>query len=310
MAYHFDMDLTGKMEFLFPVEIVAPPEPSYDEAKIAVILLDENDSPTDDVLYVDALSEARTILSNSPSGSRYWVRMGNQNVALFIDNRAFGDYSNPQDRLRLFTMNSYVYTIYASAFQQCVSLKNIVLPHVGSLYSYVFGNCTSLESVDMSGCPTTSTGNGTFYYCTSLTEVKLPAGLTKIGSDAFKGCTSLSKLDIPSGVTTIGDDAFNGCTSLSELELPSGVTSIGNNAFNRTAFTKFVVPESVTSIGMGTFAYCSNLQEIEIPSGVTSINSLAFAGCTNLTKITINKPENSISGAPWGATNATVIWTG
>jgi hypothetical protein len=184
-------------------------------------------------------------------------------------------------------MNSYVYTIYASAFQQCVSLKNIVLPHVGSLYSYVFGNCTSLESADMSGCPTTSTGIGTFYYCTSLTEVKFPAGLT-----------------------TIGRDAFNKCTSLSNLELPSGVTTIGDNAFNGTAFTKFVVPESVTSIGSGAFAYCSNLQEIEIPSGVTSLNSLTFYGCTNLTKITIHKPENSLSGAPWGATNATVVWTG
>ena len=26
--------------------------------------------------------------------------------------------------------------------------------------------------------------------------------------------------------------------------------------------------------------------------------------------ITINKPQDSVSGAPWGATNATVVWNG
>ena len=30
--------------------------------------------------------------------------------------------------------------------------------------------------------------------------------------------------------------------------------------------------------------------------------------CTSLTSITINKPEGSIKGAPWGATNATIQW--
>jgi hypothetical protein len=41
-----------------------------------------------------------------------------------------------------------------------------------------------------------------------------------------------------------------------------------------------------------------------------SIGSGAFNGCTNITSIVVHKAEGSIKGAPWGATNATVIWDG
>ena len=44
-----------------------------------------------------------------------------------------------------------------------------------------------------------------------------------------------------------------------------------------------------------------NLKEIEIPNSCTKIATNAFAGCQNLETIKINKKENSISGAPWGA---------
>ena len=34
----------------------------------------------------------------------------------------------------------------------------------------------------------------------------------------------------------------------------------------------------------------------------------AFPGCTSLTSIEVDNAEGSITGAPWGATNATVTW--
>ena len=34
------------------------------------------------------------------------------------------------------------------------------------------------------------------------------------------------------------------------------------------------------------------------------------AALSGLTEINIHKPEGSIEGAPWGATNATVNWLG
>lgn len=44
-----------------------------------------------------------------------------------------------------------------------------------------------------------------------------------------------------------------------------------------------------------------SLKEISIPSSCTTIGESAFSGCNDLEKISIDKKENSISGAPWGA---------
>ena len=66
--------------------------------------------------------------------------------------------------------------------------------------------------------------------------------------------------------------------------------------------------EGMTKILSCTFESCTSLTNITIPSSITSIDSTAFINCTNLTQITINKAQDSISGAPWGAPNATVTW--
>ena len=52
----------------------------------------------------------------------------------------------------------------------------------------------------------------------------------------------------------------------------------------------------------------SSIVELNIPSSVKTIFDNAFYGCSNLTTININKPKDSISGAPWGAINATINW--
>ena len=51
----------------------------------------------------------------------------------------------------------------------------------------------------------------------------------------------------------------------------------------------------------------SNVMTFQVSSGDVSV----FRNNTSLEKIIINKPENSISGAPWGAPDTTqVVWTG
>ena len=116
---------------------------------------------------------------------------------------------------------------------------------------------------------------------------------------------------IPNGVTSIADNAFYYCTGLTSIEIPSSLTSINNSAFyGCTGLTSIEIPSSVTSINNNAFSGCTGLTSIEIPSSVTSIGITAFNGCTNLTAITVHKAEGSITGAPWGATNATVVWDG
>ena len=51
---------------------------------------------------------------------------------------------------------------------------------------------------------------------------------------------------------------------------------------------------------------------MEIPSSVETINASCFVNCPNLNKIIVNKKENKIEGAPWGATKGmkVVEWKG
>lgn len=72
-----------------------------------------------------------------------------------------------------------------------------------------------------------------------------------------------------------------------------------------------IIPNGITSIGSRAFAHNSTLTSVTIPNSVKSIGSNAFYTCTSLATITINKPENSISGAPWGAPSTTqIVWNG
>ena len=49
------------------------------------------------------------------------------------------------------------------------------------------------------------------------------------------------------------------------------------------------------------FFYRTNIVNVVIPDSVTSIGEDAFYWCNNLETITIQKAENTITGAPWGA---------
>ena len=68
--------------------------------------------------------------------------------------------------------------------------------------------------------------------------------------------------------------------------------------------------EGMTEIPTGAFEGCTSLTNITIPSNIIKIGdgSNVFEECTNLTQIIVNKAQDSISGAPWGAPNATVTW--
>lgn len=65
---------------------------------------------------------------------------------------------------------------------------------------------------------------------------------------------------------------------------------------------------SQQTISAEMFANVSSLAEITFPESITTIGADAFAGCDGII-INIPKPEDSVTGSPWGATNAVVNWT-
>lgn len=86
-----------------------------------------------------------------------------------------------------------------------------------------------------------------------------------------------------------------------EYTVKSRVKEICVQAFYRQdEMTKINLNTGLERIRVGAFDCCTRLNSIEIPSSVITIESLAFANDKNIDLIKINKPENSISGAPWG----------
>ena len=138
-------------------------------------------------------------------------------------------------------------------------------------------------------------GYSAFAYCSGLTSLNLPDGITEIGCAAFRGCSGLTSLTLPDGITEIGRAAFLGCSGLTSLNLPVGITSIGSGAFRGcNGLTSLNLPDGITSIGSSAFEGCSGLTSLTLPDGITSISKFAFYGCSGLTSLTLPDGITSI----------------
>ena len=126
-------------------------------------------------------------------------------------------------------------------------LNNLNASSVSKMYS-MFSQCANLKSIDMSSLNTSKVKDirNMFYYCEKLTDLKLPANLSKIDYDMFSGCSSLKSVTIPKSVSSIGEYAFWRCNNLttiiSEIETPFEINS---NTFLSTIYTSATlkVPE-------------------------------------------------------------------
>ena len=94
---------------------------------------------------------------------------------------------------------------------------------------------------------------------------------------------------------TIGDSFKTDVRALISVKVPEG-------------FTRLYTSSATDYLSL---LYATNLKEVELPSTLTRLEGGAFAQCYALEKIIINKPEGSISGAPWGApASCQIIWAG
>ncbi len=134
----------------------------------------------------------------------------------------------------------------------------------------------------------------TFYRCTALTEVVLPAEVKAIGAGAFTNCTSLSTINLKD-VTHIGKQAFGFCEALTAVDL-SAVINLYMEAFQETGLTALYLPEALAiSDGLtannlgshtGSFGDCESLVSVNAPK-LTSTGYKSFSGCSALTALTL-----------------------
>ena len=130
-----------------------------------------------------------------------------------------------------------------------------------------------------------------YLYAEEIETVIIEGGVTDIGDYSFYNCTGLCLITIPATVTSIGVSAFEGCESLEEVSLPESVTAIDAWAFyNCGSLASINLPEGLTALSIGTFAYCTGLESITIPDTVTGIGNYCFYCCYTLCEMVI--PEN------------------
>lgn len=136
--------------------------------------------------------------------------------------------------------------------------------------------------------------------------------LTEVGSYAFANCNNLTAATFTK-VTKVGEGAFYFCRSLESISLPE-VKEIEESSFNYCSSLESISMPKIEVLGSdkdlyGIFNSSYKMTTINIPSTIQSIGKNVFKN-TNITTINIDKPADSIPGAPWGATGALVYWQG
>lgn len=207
-----------------------------------------------------------------------------------IGERAFDNCTN----MTLIEIPNGVTSIGNGAFFRCSSILVSEIPDgITRLGKDTFRDCTSIRTMDLNNVELIGQGSGTygtFYGCTSLTQVtghKLQYvgyvyNVTQYGSSDFQNCTSLISVDFPI-ITAIGDGAFDG-SGLTIADFPT-VTYLGSNVFHNCTNLQTANLPLVTSAKGTVFENCSSLVSCNLPL-VTALGSSFFNGCTNLKTLT------------------------
>jgi surface protein len=207
----------------------------------------------------------REFVQDNEAASHTYANAGTYTVSIYGTLEGF-TFDNGGDKTKLITVENYGPLAIASlggTFHGCSNLISVPLngtaPRVlTNNISDIFSNCSSLDSIDLSGMNT--------------------SGATAM-SGIFSNCTSLKYLNIDgwdfSSATTLGFTFYN-CNSLEELDVSNW--DVGNV----TSFTY-------------AFNLCSSLQELDVSNwDVSSANNLSrlFGGCTNLSSLGLTGVTN------------------
>src|SRR5574344_714184 len=212
------------------------------------------------------------------------------------------------------------------------SLTSLDLPNDSTLGLEPFAN-NNITSFTLKKSYTRTDDSAGLLMGNKISSLTIEDGVTAIGVGDF-AFNNIKSVTIPSSVTSIGDAAFN-CNDVpvdkaiiyarntdgtenkttivsyahtgGTVTVPTTVTTLSAQSFSAVGLTSITIPSSVTSIGAGALAN-NSLTSVTIPNSVTSIGEDAFSDNTLLKTISIDNTSGTITGSPWGATNATITY--
>lgn len=280
--------------------------------------------------------------------------LNNQPEGIIYIDKALYTYNGVMTKATTINIPEGVESITGMAFWNCKYLVGITLPStLKSIGDGAFRGCTALGRIEWNagncGDFTSTTppfseaavyevvfGNQvkhipdyTFYKCTGLEEVSLPASVISIGEAAFRACNTLQHVEFGESLETIGENAFYDCGKLESITLPEGLTYLSPGAFGSNdnlrhitfnaidchtsdfsmatpVFTApcqletFVIGNKVTRIPYKICENQTSIKDIVIPNSVKIIESRAFAN-TGLTEVFLPAGVTEIGTGAFGS---------
>ncbi len=206
-------------------------------------------------------------------------------------------------------------TINNAAFSGCTSLKSVTVEKgVVTIADSAFINCSNLAKVTLPNT-VTKIGAQAFASCSELRNITLSAAIESIEEFTFASCYNLQTISLPASVKNIDPNAFVGCNSLYEISVNNGNTtycSLDGIVYKLADSSIVYIPlalrgdinllDGLNKIDAGLFVNYPYVYSINVPNSVKSIEANAFAGFTNLKKLSVpfvgassNENETNVS---------------
>lgn len=172
--------------------------------------------------------------------------------------------------------------------------------------------------VNSSGVQTTGTASGggnedlvKMIERPNNSEITIPSGITKINSYTFYKFNNLRNIIMPNTVTRIEEGAFSSDYLMQQPTLPANLNFIGAYAFESCSspnFNELTFPSSLNTLSNFAFSGCTKLTQVTFLGTPSYIGTSSFKNCSAITTIRVPWAQGAVSGAPFGAVNATLVY--
>ena len=198
-----------------------------------------------------------------------------------------------------------VKSIGDNVFELCYSLTSVKIPaSVTEIGSTAFENCPNITAINVDPANKNYTSvDGVLFTKDMKTLIKYPAGKTassyvipdgvkEISANTFFACSNIEVIDIPASVEKIGSSAFHGTKWLETQRLnnPGQMISVNGIIIDTSNLSgAVVISDGTTEISEGMFKANMNITSVYIPASVTKIGDNAFTSCSNLASVTFEE---------------------